>query len=604
MNDAFAVWDRLRDDPPPPSGAPPGLDPWPTCPFSLLGSDGSAYWFINESGALVSLAPSSLAQWANILALTGTRQDWLVEHFRALDREGNPTNQFSARAAASAIMARAAALPPFDAALPRRRYGLWPVPGGHALHLGDRILWRGDDERAGFVRHGAIWLRLAPRPAPAPPADSALGARLERMLGAWRWRDQCGPAVMLGLIVSGWLAGALAWRPHGFVVGEAGSGKTTLLRDFIGALCPLTRYLNDYTEPGLRQLLSETAACIVLDEAEADAATEQRLRRSIEMLRRASSGVGVQSVKGTADHRAREFTLTGSAIMGAIFLPPLEVQDASRFTVLELAALDAADHGGPRLEEALAFAADHGPALWGRAVANVGRAVQLIGVLRARLIGRGYSARLADQLATIAGCRWIIVRDEADDPRDVNGDDGADEALAIVEGIAMAAEEDRATETSGAQALRRLLTAPADMTGDKQTLGQVLNRLRCAMDLLARLSATDASFADEIRHRTEEAAKLDALLQGHGLRWMRAPAAVAGTSPAPPLGLMVTVAAHPRLERVFADTAWGGRRWGAALAQLPGAVGGKALPAQRIGSVKTRAVWLPETLFEPPVRDD
>ena len=578
---------------PPAGGSPEAPDLWESAPFHVLGRGDGKFWFLDSHGALVDVAATSLAQWPTLLGLCGGDKQWLVENFRQLDRDGNPTAWFNVREATAAIMRRAGTLPPFDAEIPRRRYGLWKVAEGYALHRGDAIDWCGEERRAGFVEEHALWLRLSPRPGAGEPAPAALGVELEQLFTTWSWRHPSSPAVLLGLAVSGWIAGALDWRPHGFVVGEAGSGKTTLLRDVIRGLCPLTRYLNDYTEPGLRQLLSESATSIVLDEAEGDAGTEQRLRRTIEMLRRASSGSGVQSVKGSADHVARQFTLSGSAIMGAIFPPPLEPQDASRFTVLQLNPLD------PTRQSPIApasFAAKHGAALWGRAIAQVARVGWLIGVLRARIIGRGYPARLADQLATIAACRWVMVRDAEDDPRGTDADDDADEPLAVVEHL-FVDEMDRVTDGAGNQALNRLLMSTLDMAGDKKTLGQVLARARM---LLAEIAAavTDVDAANLVAENRGELRKLDTLLEAHGVRWGACEVA-RGDAPAPPNGLFVVVAAHPRLERAFSETAWSGRRWGEALRQLPGAMGGRDVGPQRVGGTRSRVVWVPEAHFEP-----
>lgn len=598
-----ALWDSgekpKRGDlpPPPPQGPPEQSDPWPTCPFTPLGTGAGRYWFLDAGGALTDVPSSSLAQWPKLLELCSGSRSWLVTHFPAFDKEGAPIDWFNVRNATASIMQRCAELPPFDAEMARRRYGLWKVAGGYALHLGDRVEWCGGVERAGFVRENVLWLRLSPRGGHGEPADTAAGAALEELLATWSWRDPKGAGLMLGLMVSGWIAGALPWRPHGFVIGEGGSGKTTLLRDVVGGLCPLTRYLNDYTEPGIRQLLSESATCIVLDEAEGDSATEMRLRRTIEMLRRASSGSGVQSVKGSSDHTAKQFTLTGSAIMGAILPPPLEPQDASRFTVLEL------DRLVPTMaeDEITSFVAQRGPGLWGRAIAQVSRILDLVKLLRQRIIQRGYPARIADQLATIAACRWVMLHDAADDPASADVEDGPDEALEIVEQL-FTTDDERVADSTGNQALGRLLMSPVDMTGDKKTVGQVLNRYRVVQKILAT-AVGDPTMEEERKLRSTEADKLSDLLEGHGVRWGRCEAARKPDAPAPPLGLFVTVAAHPRLERAFADTAWTGKRWGAALAQLPGALGGRALPPQRIASTKPRVVWVPAALFETPNDD-
>ncbi len=576
---------------PPTGGSPEAPDFWEACPFTILGRGAGRYWFLDATGELVDAAASALAHYSKLLELCAGDREWLLARFRQLDRDGNPTAWFVVREAVAAIMRRAGALPPFDAEIPRRRYGLWKVADGYALHRGARIDWAGEERRAGFVAESALWVTLSPRHAPGAPADPSLARELETLFATWNWRHAASAAVLHGVVVAGWLAGALDWRPHAFVAGEAGSGKTTLLRELITGLCPLTRYLNDYTEPGLRQLLTESATSIVLDEAEGDPAAGHRLSKVVEMLRRASAGAGAQSVKASADHVARQFTLSGSAIMGAVFAPPLEPQDATRFVVLELGPLD---HQRAATSPPASFAIKHGAALWGRAIAEAPRILRLVEILRARIIARGYPARLADQLGTIAACRWAMVRDADADPASAEADDGADEPLVVVEHL-FVNETDRVEDGAGAQALGRLLMTALDMAGDKKALGQVLARVRVLVrDIEA--AALDVEAANSVSENRAELRKLDALLQAHGVRWGACEDA-RGDAPAPPDGLFVVVGAHPRLERAFADTAWAGKRWGAALRQLPGALGSSDVRPQRVGGAKARVTWVPELHF-------
>lgn len=586
---------------PPPPPLPPDDDrsagAWDDPPFEVLGKAGLHYWFIDRTGEIIALHAAALGQWPSLVTLCGG-EDWLKTHWRATDREGNPLNAFNARKAGIAIMTRAAAEPLFDEMEPRRRYGLWPVPGGAALHLGRRVLWCGAERDAGFRDAGGLWPRLAPRPAPAAPAAASVAADLETLLRRWNWAHADGPAVLLGIIANGMLGGCSPWRAHAVVIGMEGSGKTTLLRDVVAPLCPLTRYLNSYTEAGLRQMLSETAAALILDEADsASGRDDMMLQRVIEMLRRASSGSGLQAVKGGSDHSARQFSVTASAVLGAILPPPLTPQDASRFTVLQLNPLQNVTD----IDDILQFVAKLGPAIWGRMVAGVDRVRALFPMLRRHLIARGNTPRNADQLAIIAAARWVLVEDA--DPRDDPEELG--EPLACVEWL-IEAEADRLADSGGNQALQRLLAAPADMSGDKLTLGQLLDRARELPPMLRAVEGRDtaamtAAEQDLAKDGPGKLAQAKQLLSAHGVRWGRCPLEPPPDSPVdappPPIGLYVAVSAHPRLTRVFTDTPWAAQRWGAALQQLPGALSSKAVGTIRMGGGKPRCCWVPwETL--------
>lgn len=587
MTDAILdAWDKGAAMPkgalppvdPPARGMPD--DPWQGAPFTPLGKSGTSYWFFDASGEIVSLSARALGQWQDVLSLCGGDQGWLATWWPAVDRDGNPTSGFNVRGVAGAIMQRCAVLPAFDPAEPRRRYGLWPVPGGAALHLGRTVLWCGEPLRAGFSKAGALWPAMAPRPAPAPPCGPEVGLALEALLGRWAWAHPQAPAVLLGLIVNGMLGGLASWRAHGFVVGEFGSGKSALLT-FIAGLCPLTYYRNEFTEAGIRQALSETSALVILDEAEGDDRGDAMLKRVIELLRRASSGAGVAGVRGSPEQQARSFSVVAAALMGATLPPALPAQDASRFTMLQLRPLPT--DSKPVDAECKAFTETHAPGFWGRAVASAERILGLFRLFKERLVEEGATRRAADQMGIIAAGHWAMTQEPHHDLWPEHFDD----ALGPVKWL-MVREDEREADSGGNQALQRLMATPMDMAGDKLLLGQALARYR---DLGRKLREMNPEWPD--RESVQgELAKMDRLLQAHGARWGTLPLKPDEASPAPPVGLYVAAGSHPRLLRAFDGTAWAGQRWASAMAQLPGAKGGREAPAVHIGGGKMRTCWV------------
>ena len=590
-------------------GGPPGggevperPDLWESCPFVPVGKSGRLLHFFDSSGELVQMAASALSQHGDLLLLCGARSRWLLDNFPALDRESGG-HWFNARMAAMAIIQRCCSLELFDPNEQRHRYGLWVIPGGYALHAGKIVVWHGEEKSrqrdAGFRDAGALWPRLPAKPLPAEPASAATGKALEAVLASWNWETPHGPSLMLGGMVVGMLGSVAPWRAHLCVVGASGCGKSTLLRSLAAGLCPLTTYKNHFTEPGLRQFLSETAAGVILDEAESDSGGETKLQRVIEMLRRASSGAGVQAVQGGDGQEAKTFTVSTSAILGCIWPPALTEQDASRITLLQLGKLQP---GGPHSEQSIAaFAAEHGLALWGRAVASAARAVALYRLLKARLVEHfECSPRMADQLGILAAARWVMIADECDDPRGPLADDGIDEPLECVRGLVVR-EVDQLADSGPNLALQRLLATPLDMQGDKLTIGQALRKLRRAGDTIRKLGDSPLDIMDrEARDKAlAEWNKLTLLLEGHGVKWGTSPLRPTEAEPSPPLGLYVTVQEHPRLSRAFADTVFSGQRWGAALARLPNAKSSKQAGTVRMAGGKPRCCWVPSaTLSE------
>lgn len=571
---------------PPRQEGPVEGDPWEDAPFVPLGKNGKKLWFIDHAGEVIDLQARAVSQYPDLALLCGGVK-WLRKYvaFAARDKEGNFTGDFSQRKVCLAIIEQSSGLPPFDPAEPRRRYGLWRVEGGTALHLGRRLVWCGEDGPAGVRREGALWPTLAPRQGPGEPASAKLGQELERLLGAWNWSHPAAASVLLGLVANGMLGQVADWRAHGMLIGMEGSGKTTLLRDVVGPLCGLSVYKNSFTEAGLRQMLSETAAPLILDEAESGPRGDLDLQKVLEMLRRASSGAGLEAVKGGQDHEARSFNVTASAILGAILPPAMTPQDASRFTTLTLNELPKGSDDVP----AIAWVAQHGAAVWGRVIAHAGRIRELFRAMRRQLIDQGATRREADQLGSIAAARWAVVRDPEDDPADAAE---IDQALACVAWLRVP-DEERALDSGGNQALQRLLATPADMAGDKMTLGQLLDRVRELPALIRQMRAEPAPSGSEEERLRRHERDLDTarmLLEGHGVRWGPWPA----QGPLPQPGLYVTTAANPRLVRAFAETPWAGQRWAAALQQLKGAVGSRVVGSVRMAGGKPRCVWVPD----------
>jgi hypothetical protein len=609
MSNVLSLYDSGRapkrgDLPPaPPGDGPPvACDPWAECPFVPLGKASGKFWFFDAGGDLVGLPAQAMGQWASLLELCGGRQQWLVDAYPAYDREGAPLNWFNQKHACAGIMARSGSLPKFDPTEPRRRHGLWEVPGGWALHLGHRVLWHvGDtvERRAGFREAGALWPDLPPRPAPPDPEDCATaadGQRLEALIASWAWEMPTAAGVLLGLTAVGMMGALAPWRAHGMLVGPAGCGKSTLLR-MVANLNPFSRYLNDFTEAGLRQSLSETAAAMVLDEAEGDGEGDRALNRVIVMLRKASGQDGVKSIKGGSDHEARTFSVTASAILGTTLPPPLTPQDESRITTLALRPLaTAADGGSMDIAAIEAEVAAMGLGVWGRVVHQVERVRALFRLLRQRLLDRGCSPRVADQLGVIAAARWVLVHDAVDDPASTSPEDDADAPLAVVAAL-IVSEDDALGDSAGNQALQRLLSWPVDMQGNKLTIGQALRRMVTASATLRRVpeDASSLDAQEERRSAVGVYAEMSQLLEAHGLKLGTHPLRAAPGAPAPPTGLYVVVGSHPRLLRAYDGTIWSGQRWGVALAGLPGAKSSREASRAQIGGGQSRCCWIPAT---------
>jgi hypothetical protein len=264
MPDVFEAYDEVV------SGVPrspetKGRGEAPGCPVVFLGQYGGDFRFFDHMGQLRVLAAHHITQPAQISVLFGKEgAQWLALAFPALSQRNVPTGRFDAADVGDWIIDQSSRAGLFDPRLPVRGVGVWRADDVAVLHLGDRLVWDGEERPPGLRAAGALWpahpaaVKLAP---PAPPEDAN---HLETLFARWNWRQPMAAAVLFGLYAAGMMGAAIPWRPHGFVVGEAGSGKSTLF-DMLAEANPLATLVNDYTEAGLRQTLATHASAALLE---------------------------------------------------------------------------------------------------------------------------------------------------------------------------------------------------------------------------------------------------------------------------------------------------------------------------------------------------
>jgi hypothetical protein len=156
-------------------------------------------------------------------------------------------------------------------------------------------------------------------------------------LGQWTWENEIDKYFIFGwIIMAPWL-GALAWRPHIWVVGKRGSGKTTLINFIKSCLdasyCRSSDDGRNSSEAGIRQALGTSARPIILDEAEdagVDAGGGKGAMQKILTLARSASASRGGALKGTADQTGRQFAVATSFLFASISEPNLDPGDKTR----------------------------------------------------------------------------------------------------------------------------------------------------------------------------------------------------------------------------------------------------------------------------------
>ena len=531
------------------------------CPIRAIGlGDGIAYFF-DRYGQLRRLNAQALGQSSQIYLLFGglAGADWLRNKFPHFDREGVWTKGFTVRDCNIWLIEQCGSAGLFDPEkLPIRGHGVWLAQGIIAVHVGNNVIFMGDEMEirpAGFRDRGALWPAKPELTPPAPALPAELAQQVERMFGKWHWWNLGEERVFTGLWASGLLGAAINWRPHGLLVGPAGTGKSTLL-ELYEALSPLAMAVNDYTAAGVRQLLSGRAAPLILDEADEDPETMGRLQQVISLLRRASSGQGARAVRGSGEGTATRSAFMSPAMMGCVLAPPLMPQDATRITKMELVRIP--DGADPLpIERMMQWSHANAAALWGRAIDGIPRFRRNLAIMRKVLMGKGCSPRLSDQLGTILAARAMMMEDE---PLDYMA--AEEDALAV---SWLLQTHDQAIEDGGSmRCLQHLLNSQADVleSGQRPTFERLIARARSQQDDDARRKLID-----------------------HGLKLANMPRGATVES-------LLVSRSHPALSKVFAGTLWAGSRWADDLKHLPGAF----LPPDPISlraGVKPRVVVIP-----------
>ena len=228
-------------------------------------------------------------------------------------------------------------------------------------------------------------------------------------LKRWNWANPSDPLLLLGELGSSFLAGALQWRPHVWIVGSPGAGKSTLLKTIHKILGKYAIYVTDArngSAAGIRQQLGSGARPIILDEAEADNHSDlrgSRIKEILTLMRSASSAAGIGTIKGTPDGKGMSFSVRAMFIVASINPPDFEPADQSRIAVLELDALQNTKASLPSLDD------DIGAKLWTRIIRHYQTFYNYLNWVKEGLSELGNDLRFQDTYGTLIAAAFVAL---------------------------------------------------------------------------------------------------------------------------------------------------------------------------------------------------
>lgn len=310
-----------------------------------------------------------------------------------------------------------------------RNLGVWSDDGRTVLHKGDELLVDGIKVNPAKFRSKFIypvgsalfeeWGGLE------RSADDELGRSIREACNLVRWERPIYGDLLAGFIATAPICGALPWRTHCWITGNAGSGKTTVVNEIAGAcLGDLALYpAGASTEAGIRQVIGNDARPVVFDESESTKNKEDRREAVIQLMRQSSSETRGRIMKGSANHRAVSFTLRSAFLMSSIGVGLKEAADLTRTAILTVRPLEALtikqmQEQEKQWKEFMAacarIPANTPQALLARQVNNLPTIRKNIGTFKEVISVTLGNGRLGDQLGTLlAGCYSLFRSGEA-----------------------------------------------------------------------------------------------------------------------------------------------------------------------------------------------
>lgn len=436
-----------------------------------LGHAEGSYFFISVDGEKREFKARDLVR-LNIASLFGGDTSWLCRMFPCYNKKGEPIDDaFHANNAAEWLMRSCSMRGLFNKETPLRGLGVWRHKDEIVAHLGSHVWYRGQKQKSGCVIGGAIYPARTKLEEPdfEHPADSFECRRLRAYMNAWTFIQDFDADLLFGFLGAGLLGGFPAWRVHALVTGERGSGKSTLGEFLMNAFGAQGTSMNDYTEAGLRQTLTNEGRTPHLDEGESSGEEKaHRMAKVIGLLRLMSGGSGARIARGSSGGTAMNSTVTGCVLLTAINPPPLQPQDRSRILIVPIEK-----HHNSSPVDIKAFldeARDISPRLRARALMGAKRFVETVALYRDLMVSHGCDSRQADLYATLCAGRSLLIHDEVP-----SREEAMDYVNALQHRLRLIMLED--SDSSDAQScLNRLLDASCEAIRDgiKRSIGMLV----------------------------------------------------------------------------------------------------------------------------------
>jgi hypothetical protein len=310
----------------------------PTCPFIAKGFSSSVggrrYLYVSKATNTLSAIAPSQHRPPGIFEIASA--DWWLDRYGQTTEKGSYIDW---PAAQSDLFMAGGAAGVFDAAQARRGIGLYNDDGRLIFHKGNALI----DEEGKLISLTAFKSKYIYEPRTAlyldmtDYASDTEAGYVEDALSKFRWSNRLSPKLLSGHLAITPLAGAVPFRPTGWLCAADQSGKTTILREIaVPVLGGDTGHFvlvpsgGQTSEAFLRQSMDCDCRGIIFDEADGVGgmtAILNYLRGS-----NSSGGIGKGSPSGDPMHYGGK----PMALLASISLPISEAADKGRTLVFNL----------------------------------------------------------------------------------------------------------------------------------------------------------------------------------------------------------------------------------------------------------------------------
>ena len=294
--------------------------------FRVLGYDnGIYYYFPFKERQVVALTANQHSSFPNLFRLD--HYDAWLDKFGTAD--GKTPDRKIITYATNALMELAKNRGVFKEEDRVRGCGAWLDEGRKILHCGDVLYVDGvktkfEDLKSDYTYIAALKVL---QPSKNPLSNSEAN-KLRQICEKVTWENKLSGSLLAGWLVIAPICGALSFRPHIYINGEAESGKSTVLDSIIKKVLGKISINVDggTTEPAIRQSMGYDARPLVYDEAE----KSNQMPSVLELARKASTGGTVKKFgQGTMKVRF-------CACFSAINPPVDKASDESRISFMTI----------------------------------------------------------------------------------------------------------------------------------------------------------------------------------------------------------------------------------------------------------------------------